>query len=283
MTGSMKDRMAWSMIEHALESGELHPGGKVVELTGGSTGSSLAMVCAIKGLSAHFVTSDAFAKEKLDTMKAFGATLDVLESGPEKKITAEYFQRGKKRVQELLSDPHTFCTDQFNNPFNRAGYYGLGDEIVEDLPRVDMFIHGVGTGGSITGIAEILKNSYGHSNVQCVGVEPAKSRALSGAPLEDCEGHLLEGMGAGFVPGLFDTNLVDDVAPATDEDAEFWARELARVEGVFSGYSTGASFSVALEMASNMKPEENVVIIGCDSGLKYLGGNLYKIKNQDGS
>jgi cysteine synthase A len=156
-TGSMKDRMALSMIEGAERRGQLKPGGSVVEYTGGSTGSSLAMVCVTKGYRAHFVSSDAFAKEKLRTMRAFGAHLEILPSETG-KITAKLIDSLVARAEELSREPNTFWTGQFNNVDNRNAYHHMAREIIDVLGHdIDEFIMGVGTGGCFSGNAEILK------------------------------------------------------------------------------------------------------------------------------
>ena len=270
-TGSLKDRMALSMVEGAERRGDLQPEGRVVDYTGGSTGSSLAMVCAAKGYRAHFVSSDAFAEEKLRTMRAFGATVELIPS-IDRKITPELIQAALDRVRELAAQPRTFWTDQFNNPDNRSGYHGMGEEILEALDgRVDTFIQGVGTGGSFSGVSEVLKKR--DSSVECIAVEPANSRALSSSG--PFGGHRLEGMGAGFKPSLFRQDLADEIVPVSDELAMEIARKLARAEGVFGGISSGANVSVALERARRMRPDQNVVTIICDSGLKYLQDDLF--------
>ena len=157
-TGSMKDRMALAMIEGAEQRGQLQASGTVVDYTGGSTGSSLAMVCASKGYKAHFVSSDAFAEEKLQTMRAFGATVEVIPS-IDRKVTPELIRAALERVRELAVEPNTFWTDQFNNPDNRNAYHGMAEEILTSLGgKVDEFIMGVGTGGSFSGNAELLKD-----------------------------------------------------------------------------------------------------------------------------
>src|ERR1041384_1610883 len=154
-TGSMKDRMALSMVEGAEKRGQLKPGGRVMDYTGGSTGSSLAMVCATKGYHAHFVSSDAFAQEKLQTMKAFGATLEIFPSG-DGKITAKLIDDMVARAKELSKEPNTFWTDQFNNIDNRNAYHGMANEIIDELENIDEFIMGVGTGGCFSGNAEVF-------------------------------------------------------------------------------------------------------------------------------
>jgi cysteine synthase A len=270
-TGSMKDRMALSMIEGAEARGALRPGGRVVDYTGGSTGSSVAMVCAAKGYQAHFVSSDAFAEEKLQTMRAFGAVVEVIPS-VDRKVTPELIQAGLRRVRELTAEKGTFWTDQFNNPDNRSGYAPMAREILTALDgRLDEFVMGVGTGGCFSGNAEVLKVRV--PGVRCVAVEPAKSRALSGqGPFG---GHRLEGMGAGFVPSICRLDLADEIAAVTDEDALATGRRLAREEGIFGGITSGANVWVALQRAKALGPGRRVVTVICDSGLKYLRGELF--------
>lgn len=270
-TGSMKDRMAWSMIEGAEARGALQPGGRVVDYTGGSTGSSLAMVCAAKGYRAHFVSSDAFAEEKLQTMRAFGATVDVIPS-VNRQVTPELIQSCLARVKDLAAEPNTFWTNQFNNPDNRAGYAPMAEEILDALDgRFDEWVMGVGTGGCFSGNAEVFKRQM--VSVRCVAVEPAKSRMLSGQGA--LGGHRLEGMGAGFVPSIYRGDLADLIVAVTDEDALAMARRLAREEGIFGGTTSGANLWVARERARALGPGRRVVTVVCDSGLKYLRGELY--------
>ncbi|MFY9825925.1 MAG: cysteine synthase family protein [Thermoanaerobaculia bacterium] len=271
-TGSMKDRMALSMIEGAEARGALRPGGRVVDYTGGSTGSSVAMVCAARGYRAHFVSSDAFSEEKLQTMRAFGAVVEVIPS-VDRKVTPELIQAGLARVKELVAEPNTFWTDQFNNTDNRAGYHSMAQEILDALDgRFDEFIQGVGTGGSFSGNAEVFKAKV--PGVRCLAIEPANSRALSGhGPYG---GHRLEGMGAGFVPSITRLDLADEIIAVTDEDAYRTARRLAHEEGLFAGISSGSNVWAALERARALGPGHRVVTILCDSGLKYLQGDLFR-------
>src|SRR5437016_12665734 len=179
-TGSMKDRMALSMVEGAEKRGQLKPGGTVVEWTGGSTGSSLAMVCAAKGYRSHFISSDAFADEKLNTMRALGGTVEIIPS-KDRKMTPELFQKMIARARELSKQPNTFWTDQFNNPDNKNGYHRMGEEIVHRLNSFDAFVMSVGTGGCFSGNGEVIKERL--SKVKCVAVEPASSQHLSKGPL----------------------------------------------------------------------------------------------------
>jgi cysteine synthase A len=271
-TGSMKDRMALAMIEGAERRGQLKAGGTVVEYTGGSTGGSLAMVCAVKGYRAHLVCSDAFSVEKLQTMLAFGAQLELVPSD-NGMITAGLFQRMIARAKELSVGPNTFWTDQFNNIDNRNAYHRMAREIIKDLGRnIDEFIMGVGTGGSFSGNAEWLKKEI--PGIRCVAIEPLHVRALSGGDISGK--HQLEGIGAGFVPSITRLDLADEIFAVSDEDAMETARRLAREEGVFSGTTSGANVWTAIQRAKVLGPGKKVVTIAVDSGLKYLNGKLYK-------
>jgi len=271
-TGSMKDRMALSMVQGAERRGALRPGGTVIDYTGGSTGSSVAMVCAAKGYRAHFVSSDAFAEEKLQTMRAFGAVVEVIPS-VNRKVTPELIQAGLARVRELTAQPNTFWTDQFNNLDNRAGYHPMAEEILEALGgEIDAFVMGVGTGGCFSGNAEVFKERI--RNVRCVALEPATSRALSGnGPLG---GHRLEGIGPGFVPGGCRLDLADEIMAVGEADAYETARRLARIEGILCGITGGANVWAALRVARQLGPGRRVVTVLPDSGLKYLQGDLYR-------
>lgn len=271
-TGSMKDRMALSMIEGAEKRGQLKAGGTVVDYTGGSTGSSLAMVCATKGYRAHFVSSDAFAEEKLQTMRAFGAELEIFPS-ENRKITAKLIDSMVARAKELSKEPNTFWTDQFNNVDNRNAYHAMAREIMEVLGKnIDEFIMGVGTGGSFSGNAEIFKKEI--PGIRCIPIEPLHVRSLSGG--EKSGTHRLEGIGAGFVPSICRLDLADEIMAVSDEDAYAMARRLARTEGIFGGTTSGANVWAAMQRARIIGPGKTIVTIIPDSGLKYLNGDLYK-------
>ena len=271
-TGSMKDRMALSMVEGAEKRGQLKPGGRVMDYTGGSTGSSLAMVCATRGYMAYFVSSDAFATEKLQTMKAFGAELEIFPSG-DGKITAKLIDSMIERARELSKDPNTFWTDQFNNIDNRNAYHQMAKEIINELGKgIDEFIMGVGTGGSFSGNAEVLKKEI--PGIRCIAIEPYNVRALSGG---DVSGkHKLEGIGSGFVPAICRLDLADEIIAVKDEDAYETARKLATMEGIFGGTTSGANVWAAMQRARIIGPGKKIVTIIVDSGLKYLNGDLYK-------
>jgi cysteine synthase A len=269
-TGSYKDRMALAMIEGAERRGALRPGMRVVEYTGGSTGSSLAMVCAMKGYAFHPLSSDAFAAEKLETMRAFGADLEIVPSDGG-KVTPALFDRFKARIAELTQDPLTFWTDQFHNADALDGYANIGRELVEQIGRLDAFVGAVGTAGMLVGVAGALKEAG--AATQIVALEPSTSPFLTsgrGGP------HRVEGTAAGFwpphlVPGSFDQ------ARAIDEnEGRAMARRAAREEGIFAGTSTGLNLVGALQLARELGPGKRVATVAADSGLKYLAGDLYK-------
>ena len=270
-TGSMKDRMALSMIEGAEARGELKSGGTVIEYTGGSTGSSLAMVCAAKGYKAHFVSSDAFSEEKLQTMRAFGAKLELIPSD-NGKITAKLIDDLMARAKILSAQPNSFWTDQFNNVDNRNAYHQMAEEILKAMDyKIDEFIMGVGTGGSFSGNSEYLKKI--NPKIKCIAIEPDEVRSLSGGNISGS--HKLEGIGSGFVPSICRLDLADDIVAVKDIDAIKTAKKLATEEGIFGGTTSGANVWTALQRARILGPGKKLVTIICDSGLKYLKGNLY--------
>lgn len=271
-TGSMKDRMALAMIEGAERRGELGYGGRVVEYTGGSTGASLAMVCAIKGYRAHFVSSDAFSAEKLQTMRAFGADLEII---PCKNglITAKLIDDMIARAKELAKAPNTFRTDQINNVDNRNAYHTMAREIMDVLGNtIDEFIAGVGTGACFSGNSEVFKNEI--SGIRCLAVEPLNVRFLSGGDISGT--HKLEGIGLGFIPSIFRSDLMDDVISVSDEDAYETARMLARSEGIFGGATSGANVWAAIKRARIIGAGKRIVTVIADSGLRYLNGDLFR-------
>jgi len=271
-TGSMKDRMALSMIEGAERRGVLKSGSTVIEYTGGSTGSSLAMICSAKGYKTHFVSSDAFSEEKIQTMRAFGAKVELIPS-ENGKITAQLLSTMKQRVKELSKNPNTFWIDQFNNVDNRNGYHQMANEILAELDNgIDEFIAGVGTGGCFSGNAEILKKEV--PKIRCIAAEPNFVRALSGGDISGT--HRLEGMGIGFVPSICRLDLADEILAIKDEDAYETTRKLATLEGIFGGITSGANVWAAIQRARIIGEGKRIVTVICDSGLKYLQGDLYK-------
>jgi cysteine synthase len=269
-TGSYKDRMALTMIEQAEGRGELTPGMTVVECTGGSTGSSLAYVCAAKGYPLQVVTSDVFAEEKLKTIAALGAELIVLpsEGGG---ITPELVTRMIERARELAAEPGTYWTDQLNNRDALVGYRGIGEELLEQLDgHLGVFCGAVGTAGMTMGVAEALE--AGGSLARVVLLEPASSPAISGGPAGT---HRVDGIGLGFVPPLLDPNRYNEVRAIEEADARSMARRLAATEGLFAGTSTGLNVSGAVGLAEELGPGHTVVTVACDTGLKYLADGLY--------
>ena len=268
-TGSYKDRMALAMIEGGERSGRLQPGQTVVEYTGGSTGSSLALVCSLKGYPLRIVTSDAFAAEKLQTMQALGAELEVVPS-PD-GITPELIPRLMARAKEIVDETGGFATDQFNNVDMLDGYRGLGGELVEQLESsIDAFCSYIGTAGCFVGTTRRLRESI--PDVRRVAVEPTESPALS----EGRSGtHRIEGGGSGFWPPLLERSDLDEIVTVSTEDAFGMARRAAREEGLFSGPSTGANLVVALALARRLGPGKRVATVLVDSGLKYLAGAVY--------
>ncbi len=271
-TGSMKDRMALSMIEGAEKRGDLKAGGRVVEYTGGSTGAALAMICANRGYRAHFVSSDAFSEEKLQTMRAFGASLEIIPSDGG-MITAKLIDDMIARAKELSREPNTFWTDQINNVDNRNAYHAMAEEIMDELGTdIDAFMTGVGTGASFSGNSEVLKREI--PNIQCIAVEPQNVRFLSGG---DTTGtHRLEGIGLGFVPSIYRADLQDGVISVSDKDAYETARKLATLEGVWGGITSGANVWAAVQKAGALGPGKKVVTLVIDTGLRYLYGDLYR-------
>lgn len=268
-TGSYKDRMALAMIEGAERDGRLAPGQPVVEYTGGSTGSSLAFVCALTGHPLYIVTSDAFAVEKRRTMDAFGAVVELVSS-PE-GVTPELIPRMRARAGEIAAERGAFPTDQFRNTDMIAGYRRLGEELADQIPGpIDALCLYVGTAGCFLGVSRALRAVY--PELRRVAVEPAESAVLSGQPAGT---HRIEGGGVGFVPDLLDMDEVDDVITVSTEDAVAMARTAARVEGVFSGPSTGANLVAALAVARQLGAGHRVATIQVDSGLKYLAGHVF--------
>lgn len=270
-TGSMKDRMAQAVISRAEEDGRLKPGGTVVEYTGGSTGTSLALVCAAKGYRIRIVTSDAFSQEKRDHMVALGAQLTLVPS--EGGLTTRKLILDMIEVARQLSrEPNTFWTDQLNNHDSIAGYYSLGEEIwAQTEGRVDAFVQAVGTAASSRGVAVVLKRYK--PRVKVVVVEPGESSVLLGGPPNP---HKIEGVGIGYIPPLWEPALVDEVVPIRTVDAKEMTRRLAREEALFAGTSSGANVLAAIQVGQRLGPEATVVTLMVDSGLKYLSTDVYK-------
>jgi cysteine synthase A len=270
-TGSMKDRMARSMIESAAADGRLCPGGTVVEYTAGTTGISLAFVCAALGYHAHFVFSDAFSEEKRHTMRAFGATITDVPSD-KKQITEHLIKSLIRTSEEISRRPGHWACDQLNNRDGEAGYHPLGEELwAQSGGRADAFVHVVSTAHSIHGTAHALREH--NPSLRVVAVEPTESAVLSGGPSGS---HHIEGIGIGFIPPLWRRDEVDGIFTVSTEEAKAMARRLAREEAIFAGLSTGANVVAALRVAEQMGPEATVATIVVDSGWRYLSTDVFR-------
>jgi len=269
-TGSMKDRMALAVVDGAVASGRLTPAGTVVEYTGGSTGTSLAFVCAARGIAITVVTSDAFSREKRDHMRALGATVIEIpsESG---RTTKELIRSMMARAAELSAEPDVFYADQFNNPDAAAGYAPLAGELWEQSGgMLDAFVQSVGTAQCLTGVADVLRRV--RADIRIIAVEPSESPVLSGgAP----GAHKIEGVGPGFVPPIWREDLADEIEQVSTAEAKEMTRRLAREEALFAGTSSGANVVAALRVAERLGPGGTVATLVCDSGLKYLSTDLY--------
>jgi cysteine synthase A len=270
-TGSMKDRMAQAVISQAETDGRLKPGDTVIEYTGGSTGTSLALVCAAKGYPIQIVSSDAFSQEKRDHMAALGAELTLVQS--EGGLTTKKLILDMIEVARKLSEaPNTYWTDQLNNHDSIAGYYALGEEIWSQTKgEIDAFVHSVGTAASLRGIATVLKRYK--PSIKIVAVEPAESSVLLGGQAGP---HKIEGVGVGYTPPLWEPALVDEILPVRTDDAKEMTRRIAREEALFAGTSSGANVVAALQVAGRLGPNAKVVTLMVDSGLKYLSTDVYR-------
>jgi cysteine synthase A len=269
-TGSYKDRMALAMIEAAESRGDLRPGMTVVEYTGGSTGSSLAFVCAVKGYPCHIVTSDAFAREKLRTMRAFGATLTIVPSEGG-RIAPDLIPRMIEEARRLARSDDVYWTDQLNNHDSIIGYEQLGRELVAQANGpIDAFCAAVGIGGTLVGVGRALRAVGRPAHI--VALEPSESPILSRGV---AGGHHVEGTGIGIVPPLLGKGTYDEIRAIAEDDARATARRLAREEGIFAGTSTGLNVRAALDLARELGPGHAVATLAVDTGLKYLSGDLF--------
>ena len=269
-TGSYKDRMAKSMIEEAERRGDLKPGMTVVEATGGSTGSSIAYICAIKGYRFRVVSSNAFAPEKLWTMSAFGAELEIVHS-PTGTITSDLVLSMARRARDIAGNEKFYLTNQFSNRDSFIGYEGIGHELVQQFPEgIDAFCGAVGTGGMVMGASRVLKSQ--RPETQTIVLEPASSPILTEGRTGS---HGVEGIGLGFVPPLLEKSLYDEVRAISEEEGRQVCRRLAREEGLLVGTSTGLNVAAALALAKELGPGKTVVTVAVDTGLKYLNGTLF--------
>jgi cysteine synthase A len=269
-TGSYKDRMALAMVEGAEARGALRPGMRVVEYTGGSTGSSLAMVCALKGYRFAPLSSDAFAREKILTMEAFGAAVEIVPSDGG-KVTPALFDRFRARIASLEGQPDTFWTDQFHNTDALNGYREIGVELLEQLGSIDAFCGAVGTAGMLVGVARALK--AGGSRARVVALEPTGSPILTAGR---GGAHRVEGTAPGFVPPHLTPDDYAEARAIDEEEARTMARRLAKEEGIFAGVSTGLNVAAALQLSRELGPGRRVATVAVDTGLKYLAGDLFR-------
>ena len=264
-TGSMKDRMALAMIDAAEADGRLKPGSSVVEYTGGSTGVSLALICAVKGYSLHIVSSNAFAQEKLEHMKMLGARLQIVHSetgGMTEKLTRDMVEAARVIAEKEGS----FWTDQLNNADQIPAYYKMAEEIWRQTTgRIDGFVQSVGTAASLRGNSEALRSH--NERIRIVAVEPSESPVLSGGKPGS---HKIDGIGAGFVVPLWRKESADQIERVSTDEAKAMVLRLAREEGLFAGTSTGGNVIAALRLAEQLGPVATVVTIMCDTGMKYL-------------
>lgn len=270
-TGSMKDRMALAVIDAAERDGRLPPGGTVVEYTAGTTGISLALLCAARDHPLRIVFSDAFSEEKGLMMRALGAEITMVASD-DGRITRALIEEMIATAGEIASRPGHWWVDQLANPDATRGYHPLGEEIWRQSEgRVDAFVHAVSTAHSLLGAAEALRRH--RPELQVVAVEPAESAVLSGGA---SGAHQIEGIGVGFVPPLWRPDEVDAIETVTTAEAKAMARRLAREAGVFAGTSSGANVVAALRVAERLGSGATVVTLMCDSGLRYLSTDVYR-------
>jgi cysteine synthase A len=270
-SGNMKDRMAKAAIEAAEADGRLEPGGTVVEYTGGSTGASLALVCAAKGYRIKIITSDAFSAEKTRATQALGAEIVLIPSS-NGQITEELIRRMIETAREAAREPGHWWFDQLNNTDAAAGYYPMGEEIwAQTGEKVDAFVQAVGSAHSLNGVTKILR---GHNpQLHVAAAEPAESAVLSGKPKG---AHRIEGIGIGFAPPHWRPDQVDEILSATSEDAVHMCRRLAREEGILAGPSSGLNVIAALRVAERLGPDATIATIMIDSGLRYLSTDVYR-------
>lgn len=266
---SVKDRIALAMIEAAEESGHLKPGVKIVEPTSGNTGIGLAMVAAAKGYQATLVMPETMSLERRNLLRAYGAEL-ILTPG------AEGMGGAIRKATELAREEGYFMPQQFENEANPAIHRATtGKELLQQVDgQIDAFVSGIGTGGTITGVGGLLKENF--PNVKVVAVEPADSPVLSGGKPGP---HKIQGIGAGFVPAILDTNVYDQIITVENEQAFEYARRAAREEGILGGISSGAAIYAALQVAKDLGKGKKVVAIIPSNGERYLSTPLYQFED----
>jgi len=271
--GSVKDRIAWSMIEEAEKAGRLKPGDVIVEPTSGNTGIGLAMVAAAKGYKAILVMPDTMSLERRKLLRAYGAEL-VLTPG------AEGMRGAVRKAEELVAEnPNYFMPQQFKNPANpKVHRETTGRELLEQAEQIggiDALVVGVGTGGTLTGAGEVLKEKYPHLKIYAV--EPADSSVLSGGKPGP---HKIQGIGPGFVPEILNTEIYDGVITVKNEEAFETGRRLAKEEGILGGISTGANVFAALKVARELGKGKNVVTVSPSNGERYLSTLMFQFEEE---
>ena len=264
--GSIKDRTALALVTDAERRGLLEPGGTIVEPTSGNTGIGLAFVAALRGYRLILTLPGQMSEERKDTLRAYGA--DLVLTDPERRMLAAI-----EEAERIRDETGAFLPNQFSNPANPAIHYETtGPELWRQMEgRIDAFVYGTGTGGTISGVGRYLKEH--DPRIQVIAVEPGRSAVLHGEPRGQ---HQFQGMGPGFIPGNLDRSVLDRVVKAWEEDAFPLARRLAREEGLFVGMSSGAMIWAALEIARELGPGYRVVTIAPDSGARYLSTTLFR-------
>lgn len=262
--GSVKDRAALGMIEKAEKEGLLKEGSIIVEPTSGNTGIGLALIGGLKGYKVIIVMPETMSKERRDLIKAYGAELVLTEGSKGMKGAIE-------KALEIGSGEEYFIPQQFENLANPEKHHETtAEEIYKDIPELDAFVAGVGTGGTLIGISKNLKKK--NQNIKAIAVEPANSPVLSGG---NPGGHKIQGIGAGFVPGIYEQDFVDDIIKVKDEDAFKTAKSFVEKEGVLVGISAGAAIYAAIEIARKLGKGKKVLAIAPDGGEKYISMGLF--------
>jgi len=264
--GSVKDRICLSMIEAAERDGRLKPGATIIEPTSGNTGIGLALVAAVKGYKLILTMPDTMSEERRSLLKAYGAQLVLTPD-------TRGMHGAIRKAEELLAEhPEAFMPQQFSNPANPDAHrHTTGPELLEQFERIDAFVAGVGTGGTITGAGEVLRAKM--PGIKIYAVEPASSPVLSG---EEPGFHKIQGIGAGFVPENLNEEIYDEVIQVSDDDAMEYTRRLARQEGLLLGISSGANCWAACQVARRLGPGKVVVTIFCDTGERYLTTEVFQ-------
>lgn len=265
--GSVKDRICLAMIEDAEKSGRITPGDTIVEPTSGNTGIGLALVAAVKGYNLILTMPDTMSEERRSLLVAYGAKLVLT---PDTRGMHGAIAKAEELCRE---NPRYFMPQQFSNPANPDMHYRTtGPELMEQLPKIDAFVSGVGTGGTITGAGRYL-HEHSKNQVLVVAVEPANSPVLSGG---EPGFHKIQGIGAGFVPKNLDSHAYNEIIKVSDEDAAEFSRRLAREEGILVGISSGANCCAALQIAQRLGKGKVVAVVFCDTGERYLTTDLFQ-------